>query len=502
MDKDIGRRLKLNTISSLFHQITAVICGFVVPRVILGAYGSDVNGLVNSVAQFLHIIAFLELGVGAVVQTALYKPLAEKNIIKISQVVASAEKFFRTIAIVLLAYTGLLVVFYNRINSSDFDWMYTALLILAMSISYFAQYYFGVVDRLLLTADQKGYIQYTAQAFTLILNAVSCVILVNYGASVQLVKLISSLVFLVRPIILRIYVDRHYSIDRRIKYQGEPIDQKWNGIAQHVSFTVLDSTDIIVLTLMSTLTNVSIYSVYHLVVYGIKQLFMSLTNGIQPIMGEYWAKKDYVKLEEFFARIEWVIHTSVVFLFGCTGVLIIPFVEVYTKGVDDANYIQPLFAVLIVLAHGCHCLRMPYNMLIFASGHYKQTQNNYFSAAIINIIVSVLTVKYWGLIGVAIGTLVSMLYQTVWMAWFNTRNMLNRPMRFFIKQICVDALSFIVLWIIPFPFRLKNLTYAAWIILAIKYSLVFIIIIGLINIFFYKDYMKYFINQLIRRTNK
>ena len=47
MDKDIGRRLKLNTISSLFHQITAVICGFVVPRVILGAYGSDVNGLVN-----------------------------------------------------------------------------------------------------------------------------------------------------------------------------------------------------------------------------------------------------------------------------------------------------------------------------------------------------------------------------------------------------------------------------------------------------------------------
>ena len=110
--------------------------------------------------------------------------------------------------------------------------------------------------------------------------------------------------------------------------------------------------------------------------------------------------------------------------------------------------------------------------------------------------------KYWGLIGVAIGTLVSMLYQTVWMAWFNTRNMLNRPMRFFIKQICVDALSFIVLWIIPFPFRLKNLTYAAWIILAIKYSLVFIIIIGLINIFFYKDYMKYFINQLIRRTNK
>lgn len=245
--------------------------------------------------------------------------------------------------------------------------------------------------------------------------------MVNFGASIQLVKLISSLVFLIRPVLLRIYVNKNYTINRRIKYEGEPIDQKWNGIAQHVAFTVLDSTDIVVLTVLSTLTNVSIYSVYHLVVYGIKQMFMSLTNGIQPIMGEYWARKDYNRLNEFFSRIEWVIHTSVVFLFGCTGALIIPFVEVYTKGVDDANYVQPLFAILLVLAHGCHCLRMPYNMLIFASGHYKQTQNNYFTAAIINIIVSVITVKYWGLIGVAIGTLVSMAYQTLWMAWFNQK---------------------------------------------------------------------------------
>ena len=63
------------------------------------------------------------------------------------------------------------------------------------------------------------------------------------------------------------------------------------------------------------------------------------------------------------------------------------FIGIYTNCVTDANYIQPLFAVLLVLANAVHCLRMPYNLMILAGGHYKQTQNNYIVAAIMNITV-------------------------------------------------------------------------------------------------------------------
>ena len=58
-------------------------------------FGSEVNGLVNSIAQFLGVISFLELGVGAVVQFALYKPLAEKNQEDVSKIISSANKGFR-----------------------------------------------------------------------------------------------------------------------------------------------------------------------------------------------------------------------------------------------------------------------------------------------------------------------------------------------------------------------------------------------------------------------
>ena len=129
-------------------------------------------------------------------------------------------------------------------------------------------------------------------------------------------------------------------------------------MAQHVSAVILDGTDNIVLTIFSGLKAVSVYSVYNLVVSGVKQLLLSMTNGIQSLIGELWAKKELDNLYSFFGWVEWSIHTGTTFIFGVTSILIIPFVQVYTSGVSDVNYIQPLFAILIVVANAGHCLRL------------------------------------------------------------------------------------------------------------------------------------------------
>ena len=105
------KRLFYNTISSLVFQVTTIICGFILPRLILNAFGSEVNGLVNSITQFLGVISFLELGVGAVVQSALYKPLAEKNQEDVSKIISSANKFFTRLGQILLIYVIALVIF-------------------------------------------------------------------------------------------------------------------------------------------------------------------------------------------------------------------------------------------------------------------------------------------------------------------------------------------------------------------------------------------------------
>ncbi len=489
------KRLALNTVASLALEVVTIISGLILPRLILDAYGSAVNGLVNSITQFLTFISFLELGVGAVVQSSLYGPLARGDNEEISKIISSAQKFFHRIALILLGYVAVLIIFYPLLVDQNFDWMYTALLIAAMSISSFAQYYFGVVDRLLLSADQHGYVQYGAQIVTLILNTVASVILIQLGAGIHIVRLTTSVIYLLRPLFLRWYVDKHYSIDRKIKYAEEPIKQKWNGIAQHIAAVVLDGTDTVVLSIFSTLSNVSVYSVYNMVVYGVKRLFTSMTNGMQSLLGELWAKKETQSLKETFSWFEWVIHTCTTIVFGCTAVLIVPFVSVYTKGVTDANYIQPLFAALLTLANAGHCLRLPYNVMILAAGHYKQTQHNYIIAAVLNIVVSVLAVMKWGLIGVAIGTLIAMVYQTVWMAIYNSKHLVQGTMKTFAKQIGVDILTAVIGVFACSWLSMGQTQFLSWVLLAIEVVLVWGLVTIAVNAIFYRERIKELVNR-------
>ena len=484
--KSTRQKLLLNSTSALIYEVTAILCGLILPRMIVRTFGSEVNGLVNSIGQFLHIISFLDLGIGAVVQSALYKPLAENDHAETSRIIASAKKFFFKIALILTAYVVFLFIFYPFMAHQDFGWLFTALLVAAMSISYFAQYYFGVVDRLLLLANQEGYVQYSAQIITIILNTIACIVIIKMGASIQMVKLTTSLIYLARPVFLRYYVNRNYQIDRRIKFDGEPIKQKWNGVAQHVSYVVLTSTDNIVLTLFSTLTNVSIYSVYNLVIHGIKQLFLSMTSGVKALLGELWAKKEREKLLEVFGMAEFAIHTATVFVFACTWKLILPFVSIYMHGVTDAEYIQPVFAAVLILAHAVHCLRIPYNMLILVTGAYKESQNMHIITAAINLGVSILVVSSMGLVGVAVGTLIAMLYQTVWMILYDSKNNIYWPLKRVGRQIIFDiGLTAAILAATHFV-RIEPTNYFAWFLDALLIAAISAAVIIVFSYVFYR----------------
>lgn len=485
-----------NSISPLIYQVSTIICGFILPRLILGYYGTEVNGLVNSITQFLAIISFLELGVGAVVQSSLYKPLADKDNITVSKVITSADKFFRRLGYILAIYVVVMLFYYPYLVKQSFSFMFTATLIAAISIRSFAQYFFGIVNRLLLLADQKAYIQYVAQTIAVIVNTVGCYILIAFDCSVQVVYGLTSLIFFLQPLAIHMYIKKYYALDRQIHYDVEPIKQKWNGVAQHIAAVILSSSDSIVLTTFSTLVNVSIYTVYYLPMSGARLMIMSMISGIEALIGNLWAKQDLEELRKVFAWTEWSIHTGTTLIFTLTAILIVPFVQVYTHGVNDANYIQPLFGVLLVAANSGHCLRLPYNIMILAAGHYKQTQHNYIIAAVMNIVISIIGVKQFGLIGVTLGTMAAMVYQTVWMAWYNSKNFIQWPMKNFFKQIGVDAVSAVGITFFTSYFALTSVNYISWIVLSIKVTIIGLLVIVAINAIFYRRYIEFLFSKM------
>lgn len=497
---NLSRKQKflLNTIFSILLQIVTVVSGLILPRYFLSEYGSDVNGLISSISRFLSLISFLELGVGSVVTSSLYRPLAENNEIEVNKIITSGGRFFKRIAEILAAYIVILTCLYPFLVSDEFSWLFTATLIVAISISSFAQYYFGIIDRLLLGADQMGFVSFGAQIVTIIANLAASIILIKLKAQIQIVKLISSLIFLLQPLLLRLYINKKYKINRNEAYDTEPIKQKWNGIAQHIAHVVLVDSDTIVLTFFSSLKNVSIYGVYYSVINGVSQLMQSFLGGANSLIGNLWAKQEMDKLYQVFGCLEFLIHTLTVFLFTCTGILIVPFVTIYTKGITDANYIQPLFACILTIATGIHIIRTPYNVIILAGGHYKQTQKCYIIAAALNMGISILAVKIWGLVGVAIGTLVAMGYQTIWMAYYDSRNLIQWPFKKFLKQLLFDVLVvgltiFATSWI---KFE-KN--YLFWFVRAIEVAAITGIIIVLLSLLLYRERIREMKTLLLNR---
>ena len=72
----------LNMISGLILQFFTLLSGFILPRIILTFFGSEVNGLVSSLNQFLSYISLVEGGITGVIMANLYEPIVKRDTAK------------------------------------------------------------------------------------------------------------------------------------------------------------------------------------------------------------------------------------------------------------------------------------------------------------------------------------------------------------------------------------------------------------------------------------
>lgn len=485
-----AKKLKLNIITSLLYQIISLLCGFVLPQFFLRYYGSAVNGLVSSITQFLAVITLCECGVGAVVQSALYRPIAEKNDAEISKIYKSSKQFHNRIAVILIFYMVGLIVFFPIIIENEFDIIYTGVLIVAITISLLARHYLAMTYRLILSAAQLTYIQMTTSIICVVANTVLSIILMMTGASIHSVKIMSSILFLIQPLIYRRAVRKRFNINSKIELNEEPIKQKWNGFAQHLATVVLENTDVMILTVFSTLSNVSIYSVYHLVTSGLRSIFVSIIQNFKSLFGDMYAKNELVLLNKAFEGIEWIMHTSITAVYTMAALLIVPFVEVYTLGITDADYTQPVFGVMMCIAMSIYTLRLPYSHMILAAGHFKQTQTSAIIEMLLNIVISIMCVNKWGIIGVAIGTIIAMTYRTIYFVWYLSKDILKRDYRIFVKQFCIDVMTVVLIFISTRNIHFEDISYVGWLIMAVKVGCISLVDIIVVNLVFSRDKIK------------
>jgi O-antigen/teichoic acid export membrane protein len=486
-----GKKAILNFIAAIVELIVATISSFVVPHLIIHTYGSGVNGLISSITQFLSYIALIESGIGAIGRASLYKPLAEKNNELISGSTKAIENFYRKVAYGFLAYVVALSLIFPLLVNKDFDWLYTATLIIILAFSVFVQYYFGITYQTVIQADQKKYIPSLLQALTLLVNMLITILMINMGASIHAVKIGSALAYAIKPIVLYIFVRSHYRIDKKAKPRNEILKQRWDGLAQHIAFFIHNNTDIAVLTILTNVKEVSVYSIYMLAVSGCAKVVNIFSASLEPAFGNMIAKGEKETLKNRVDLCSTLTIQVSIILFSTVALVISPFVQLYTKGVTDIDYLRPNFGVVMLIAEALYCIRLPYQYAVYAAGHFKQTRNGAIIEATMNIVLSIILAFKFGLIGVAIGTLVSMLYRTIEYIIYYHRVLIQEKFGLVkeLKKLCVSLFEISLIIILNhFIPAISYSSYKEWLLASFVLAIIISFIIFIISIILYRSY--------------
>lgn len=495
-------RAKLNTIITLAYQLITTVCGVVIPWIMIDRFGSAAYGATTSIAQFLSYISLFEGGMGRVARGALYGPLAEGDNDKISSVYYAVKRFFTFLGIAFAGYAVIIAIFYyDFADVSFFKREYTFMLVISISIGKFAEYMGGISNITLFNADQRQYVVNSVYIVTNIINVISIIILATSGADILSVKLCSSLVFVLRPILFTCYLKKHYAI--RKPKERSVLENKVTGIAQHFAYVVQNNTDVLLLTLFADLKIVAVYSVYQLVVSSIRNIVMSFTSGMEAMFGNAIAKNEKETLIEFYETYKFILTIVTFTLFTTTAITIVPFVKLYTAGVSDVNYIAPAFAMLIVFAEAINCLVLPCFNLSISANKLKESRMGAYGEAATNLSISLFLVFVNPLIGVAIGTLISAIFKFVFYSVFSCKNILQINIRKVLTKTVVTVAAMLVASLLGFSIvnKIDVSNYGIWIILGVVTVIISGVISLILGLVLYPGKIKYVKQIILKKAN-
>ncbi len=408
-----------NLVASLLLEAVLALSGLIIPRFFTALYGSSVNGLVSSVNQFISYMCLVEAGVGAAGTVALYGPLAQKNYLQISEIVSAARAFYMRSGWIFIGLVAALVGFYPLIVQNEIaDAGFVRMMIVILSLSGIVDYFILGKYRVLLMADQKGYVIYTIQIIGTILMTVVSIVLIELKCSALLVKGVASAIYVLRSVAVVLYVKKRYpEVNFRAKPNMSAFKQRWSALLHQIVTMVVNNTAIILMTVMlprnNALAEVSVYTVYNLVGYAIANLLNSISNGVRSSFGQVMANNETEVLRKSYCSYEYIFFIIVFFCYICMGVLLYPFIGLYSADfTDGVVYLRWPLVALFTAVGFIQSIRVPALTVLLAAGHYRETQGRAIAEATINVVVSLLLIRPLGIVGVLIGSLVSYLYRS------------------------------------------------------------------------------------------
>lgn len=401
-----------NLLFGLISFLVTTALGVLVPKLILDAYQSEVNGLISSVRQFYSYFLLLEAGVGGAALQAMYAPMSRQDRGALSGILSATAQFYRKTGLFYVLGVTLLSVLYPLLVDSELDKRLIFWIVAFQGAAGCARYFVMAKLQILLKVDNRTYVLSNLTTVFSVLSNLARIVLILRGRSILVVQGAFCLIDACQVIAAAVYVRRRYPwIDWHAQPDHRAISQKSAVLVHQISSLVFSNTDTLILTFACGLKTVSVYAMYSLFYGLVASVIDVCSNSVSAVLGQLFHRD-----RERFCRVQAVYETvflAICFaLFTLTYLFILPVLGLYTAGATDISYIDPylplLFTCMQVLNYG----RITSNNLINFAGHFRQTQGRAIVEMAINLAVSLICVGPFGIYGVLFGTIAALLYRT------------------------------------------------------------------------------------------
>lgn len=478
-----------NAAASALYQVVAMLAGFIIPRILLVHYGSEANGLVSSIGQFIACFYLVEAGLAGASVLALYKPIADGDSSAISGILSATRKLYLQVGFLFCGLMLALAVLYPLCKSASLlSPLAVGLLVLALGAKPFFELFMVSKHRIFLTASQKLWVISLISSAVQILNIAIFAIMARANVSLLALNAVAILPVFLRSILIALYVRRTSpEIDFAAPPRMEALEKRWDALYLQILGVVQASAPVIIATLFTSLATVSVFAVHNMVLSGISGLLGIFISGLSASFGDVIARRELSVLQRAAREFEAAYYALIAFFFAVTAVLITPFIRLYTSGVHDADYVQPLLGFLFALNGFLYCLKTPQGMLVISAGLYRETRVQSTVQALIIIALGCALTPLFGLVGLLIANILSNLYRTLDLLFFIPRTLTHLPVRESARRMLQALATSAAIFIPCHLLRLAPETPLAWLADATLVSLFAAAVTLLFNLAFQRE---------------
>ena len=471
-----------NTGVNIICQIANLAVSIVIPPLLIGTYGSVINGLITTIKQIISYTSLVGAGISDSTIVSLYRPLRKKDNNSVSKIYKAVGKSFNKAGLIFSSISVILAFLLPFIKNDGLPYFFITLMVLILSLSGASEFFFTGKFRALLTADQKVYVVNLAQTIGAVVGAILTIIFIKLKTEILIVQLIATIAYVLRIIIMFNFVKKNYTfIDKTVEPDYSAISRRQAATVHQVTALIIFGSQSLFIAYFCGFAEASVYSVYNLIFAGLNTLLVTISSAVLGSMGNLIAEGVDEKVKDVYDLYEFGYNIIGFSCYATAVIMIVPFLTLYVGNITDVQYIRTELVVLFVTMGMSNCIRTPGVTMIVAKGHYKETQYRALIEMTICLIGQMLLVKQYGIVGVLIATTVAYCYRTVDIILYSHKwIMFDSPKKSLIRAI-TNIFALVIVFLVNNVVEVTASGYLSWAVKSMIVLCITLFLFGVIN---------------------